>query len=108
MHSTTYKGTCSIICAKTKPMKKSVIPVFHFINVNRLGPTCNMMCYFSSHAKFYCGEGEYSNMFLIKKKCIFPAAAASWASFHSLSSQRVQQGTVIATVAPNLPPPKFK
>lgn len=36
------------------------------------------------------------------------AAAAALALFHSLSSPRAQKGTVTATMAPNLSPPKYQ
>lgn len=69
MHSTTYNDTCVIICAKPKSIKISAIPVFisTMLSVNGLWPNCNVMFNFSSHAKFYSGEGENSKMFLIKK-----------------------------------------
>jgi len=56
---------------------------------------------------FTVGKGKTARCFSLKK-CMFAAAAAALASFHNLSSQRAQKGTVIATMTPDLSPPKYK
>jgi len=48
--------------------------------------------------RFTVGRGKTARCFSFLK-CIFSAAAAALASFHSLSSQRAWKGTVIATMA---------
>lgn len=94
-----------------KSIKISAIPVFNFIstklNANRLWPNCNPMLNFSSYAKFYSGEGESSKMFLIKEVHVCFCSC----SFGFISQLELSKGierTVIATMAPNLSPPKYK
>lgn len=93
MQNATYNGICTIVytITTTKYMKKllylyltSFLPTEMLIDSGLIVTWCVILHLMH---KFTEGRGKSARCFSFKK-CIFAAAAAALASFHSLSSQR--------------------